>query len=465
MAKALGNKLFTKSRVLQLGVMSLSAALASTAVAKVSEQEAAKLGAELTAVGAEKKGNAAGTIPAFDGSLKAMSGKISGNFHDAYADEKPLFSITKDNLDKYKDNLSEGQLALFERFPQSFSMPIYPSHRGGAYNDKIEARAKWNATHTELVSGVDGLRNFTGGVPFPIPKDGAEVMWNARVISPIPASDVEMDDVAVFQNGQTSLRRQRIISEYPYAYDTNEVGTVDEAIGIYAGLVHAIILEPTRQKGQMTIVREPLDQITHPREAYVYIPGSRRVRRAPTVGFDTPDGPGGMMTVDDNLGFNGAMKRYDWQLVGKKEIYIPYHADKFDSTDVDYKTLLPPGHANPDYMRYELHRVWVVEANLKQGERHIYSKRRFYIDEDSWQITMLESYDGRGALWRVGLLNTKYDYQIKGYFARAGVYHDLVKGAYVAVRVINETKGLDHTVEVQGDGYYTPGSLRKMGNR
>jgi hypothetical protein len=171
--------------------------------------------------------------------------------------------------------------------------------------------------------------------------------------------------------------------------------------------------EPARQKGQMTIVHEALDQVKNERKAWVYIPGARRVRRAPTVGYDTPDGPGGLVTVDDSLGFNGALDRFTWNLVGKKEVYIPYHAYKFDDPKVKYDTLLQKGHANPEYMRYELHRVWIVEADLKDGQRHVYKKRRFYIDEDSWQIVLLESYDGRGELWRVGVLNTLYDYSLQ----------------------------------------------------
>jgi hypothetical protein len=183
--------------------------------------------------------------------------------------------------------------------------------------------------------------------------------------------------------------------------------------------------EPARQKGQMTIVHEALDQVKNERKAWVYIPGARRVRRAPTVGYDTPDGPGGLVTVDDSLGFNGALDRFTWNLVGKKEVYIPYHAYKFDDPKVKYDTLLQKGHANPEYMRYELHRVWIVEADLKDGQRHVYKKRRFYIDEDSWQIVLLESYDGRGELWRVGVLNTLYDYSLQGYVARAQMFHDL----------------------------------------
>ncbi len=445
--------------------------LAAHAQAKVSEDEAAALGGqELSPIGAEVKANADGSIPAWGGTMKsAPEGlKYAGSgdvYPDPYASDKVLFRITSANFEKYADKLSAGQVALFKKFPDTYAMPIYPTHRDGRLSALVEERTKWNATRTELVNGVDGLKNFTGGAPFPIPKDGAEVIWNARVMHPHPTIVGVLDDMAVYLNGNTQMRRQEYVTEFPYSYKENPVGKVDGEIGINAGLIHVTVQQPKRQKGQMTIVHEALDQVEHERKAWVYIPGSRRVRRAPTVGYDTPDGPGGLVTVDDSLGFNGAMDRYDWKLVGKKELYIPYHAYKFDDPKVGYDKLLPRGHANPDFMRYELHRVWVVEATLKNGARHVYAKRRFYVDEDSWQIALLESYDGRDDLWRVGILNTLYAYDVEGFVARAQMFHDLQSGAYISLRLVNETAPSDFTAEPKGEKYFSPANLRKMGTR
>ena len=215
----------------------------------------------------------------------------------------------------------------------------------------------------------------------------------------------------------------------------------------------------------MTVVHEPLDQISYPRKAWIYLPGVRRVKQAPTVGYDTPDAPGGLMTVDDMLGFNGAMDRYDWALIGKQEIYIPYHAYRFDNPNAKYKDILTPYHANPDFMRYEKHRVWVVEANLKKGSRHIYAKRRFYMDEDSWLMVSTENFDGRGDLWRMSLINTIYDYAVEGYIQRTLMFHDLKAGAYIAIRMANEREPTQYNLPPHGEDYYTPANLRKMGTR
>ncbi len=439
------------------------------ALAKVSEEQAAKLGGdEFTPMGAEVKGNADGSIPAWTGDMRGLPAglKYSGSgdvYPDPYAAEKPLFVIKADNVDKYAAKLSEGQKALFKKYPDTFAINVYPTHRSGRYSKLIEERTAWNATHTELVNGNDGLQNYTGGAPFPFPANGPEAIWNGRIIHPTPVLTGTIDDVAVHHNGSHDLRRQTFVGEFPFAYDSNPVGKVDDAISTNAAYVHVSIDKPDRQKGQMTVVHEALDQAKNERMAWVYIPGSRRVRRAPTVGYDTPDGPGGLVTVDDSLGFNGALDRYDWKLVGKKEVYIPYHSYKFDDPKIKYTKLLTKGHVNPEFMRYELHRVWVVEAELKQGARHVYAKRRFYIDEDSWHIVLTESYDGRGELWRVGILNTVYDYAVEGFVARAQVYHDLQSGAYVANRLVNETAPMNFMEKPRGADYYSPNNLRAMG--
>jgi hypothetical protein len=449
-------------------LLATSLAVISPAFAKVSEEQAAKLGTELTAFGANPAANAAGTIPArsytLDGVPKGLSYKSGDVYPDPYANEKPLFTITADNMAQYQEQLSEGQKALFKQYPKTFKMPVYPSHRESVYNPMFEKRTRWNATNTKLVRGIDGMYDYTGGIPFPIPQDGAETLWNSRVAHPHPVSDATYDDIAVFANGTQSKRRSHLITESPYAYSDMPIGKGNQDMGPYAALVFGETLEPARQKGEMVIVHEPLDWVNNKRAAWVYLPGSRRVRRAPNVGYDTPNGPGGFATVDDALGFNGAMDRYNWTLVGKKDIYIPYHNYRYDDpAQFSLEKLLTPLHVNPDAMRYELHRVWIVEADLRSDKRHIYAKRRFYIDEDSWLIALVDSYDGKGLLWRVGIYNSLYDYDAKAYITRSNVNHDLVAKGYVAQRLVNDTEPANFAVEPKGAGFYTPKNLRKMG--
>ena len=437
---------------------------------KVSPEEAAKLGTELTPVGADPSGNADGSIPAYTGSMKGLPdgleyGGPGTPYPDPYAGDPVLFSVNANNMGEHAEFLSPGLKAMLEAYPETFRIDVYPTHRDGAYYDKYVERLKFNAVNAELQNGDDGIRGFTGSVAFPIPKNGAEVMWNTRTSGPNYTLGGVYSDIAVFSNGTRSERRSTLTSEYPYANPDNPVGMLEDELGVWAANVLTEVHLPVRDKGTITSVFEPYDYITNAREAWRYLPGSRRVRRAPTIGYDTPDGPGGLITVDDTLGFNGAMDRFEWTLLGKQELYVPFHNYAFDEQGLSYDTLLTPFHANPDYVRYEKRRMWVVEANLREGKRHIYGKRRFYVDEDSWNITMTENYDGRDELWKVVLINNIYEYNVQGYVNRAMAFHELRAGAYIIIRLVNDSEPLDYTIAPKGEAWYGPTSIRKMGRR
>ena len=444
--------------------------LATGSQAKVTPEEAAALGASLTPVGADPRGNADGSIPPYTGSLNGLPEGLKYDgpgtpYPDPYAGDTILHSIDSADMAEHAQFLSPGLRAMFETYPETFRIDVYPTHRDGAYYDKYVQRLRFNAINAELYNGDDGIRGFTGSVAFPIPKSGAEVMWNSRTSGPNYTLGGTYSDIAVFSNGTRSERRSELISEYPYVNPQSEVGTLEDELGIWAALVLTEVSLPVRDKGTITSVFEPYDYVTNAREAWRYLPGSRRVRRAPTIGYDTPDGPGGLITVDDTLGFNGAMDRFEWTLLGKQELYVPFHNYKFDEPGLSYDTLLTPFHVNPDYIRYEKRRMWVVEAKLREGKRHIYGKRRFYIDEDSWNITMTENYDGRGELWKVVLINNIYEYNVQGYVNRAMTFHELRAGAYIVIRLVNDSQPLDYTIEPRGEAHYGPTNVRKMGRR
>lgn len=287
-----------------------------------------------TPMGAELNGNKDGSIPPwmgrFYGLPEGLDYQGSGDVYpDPYAEEKPLFSIDANNFSEYAERLSYGQEALFHKYPD-YKMHVYPSHRDFRIDDRLVQKTHWNAEHTELVDSDDDLRNYTGGIPFPFPESGAEVIWNAKVADFNPAMVGQLDDIAVYANGETTHFRQKYVAEYPYNYLQNEIGETDEKIGIHQALIHTTMVFPKRKAGEMSMMRIPLNEFRSERKIWVYTPGTHRVRRAPTVGYDTPYGPGGIVTHDDTGGFNGPLDRYDWVLKGKAEIYIPYHSYQFD---------------------------------------------------------------------------------------------------------------------------------------
>merc|ERR1712000_694635 len=161
------------------GALALSLMI-STANAEVSAAEAAALGKSLTPIGAEQSANKAGTIPAWTGGLtKAPEGyKSGGELKNPYSDDKVKFVITGENYKEYAANLTDGQKAMFAKYPDTYKMPVYETRRTSAYPQFIYDDSKTNATKTKLLANGNGLENYEEGVPFPLPQNGVEAIWN-----------------------------------------------------------------------------------------------------------------------------------------------------------------------------------------------------------------------------------------------------------------------------------------------
>ena len=438
--------------------------LASSVMAAASPEDVAKLGNSLTPLGAEMAGNADGTIPAWNGGLATDAAPLkNGHLTNPFKDEQPKFVITAQNAEQYKDKLTAGQMAMFQRYPDTYKIRVFPTHRTTAVPDAIYEAAKKSAANTELVEGGNGVSNFTDSryYAFPIPKDGLEVMWNhitryrggnvrRNITQATPQTNgsytmVHFEDEVAFPSEMTDLDPER----------------AKNALLFFKQRVTA----PSRLAGNVLLVHDSLDQVKEPRQAWIYNAGQRRVRRAPQVAYD---GPGtasdGMRTTDNFDMFSGAPDRYDWKLIGKKEMYIPYNSYEIASSDIKYSDIIKAGHVNQDLARYELHRVWEVEATLKNGERNIYAKRRFFIDEDSWTIVQSELYDGRGQLWRVGEAHMLQYYQRKAQAYALEALYDIISGRYIAIGKANEEKprAYGHRASARD---FTPAALRNAGVR
>lgn len=418
-----------------LGATALLAA--TPAFAKVSAEKAAELdGPKFTCVGAEKGPSASG-IPAFTGKWVGTwpgQTKPFGYEPGPYKDEKPSFTITNENQAKYADKMTEGQKALMKKYPQSFRMNVYPSHRDFGFAPWACETAKKNAVTAEIVSGGLGISGTSGAIPFPFPASGLEAVWN--VINPHRASTEEVvTDIAdVYSNGSVAWGRNKFMTYNP-GNDPNKRGSFRDKLNAY---FYSSYFLPERDKGFTAVGIQPNDFTKEGTASWQYSPGIRRVRQAPEVGFDFPVPPAGLRTVDDDYGFNGSPERYTWKLIGKKEFYVPFHNFKINDPAVKYSDLIKPNTINPDYVRYELHRVWVIEGNLKSGVRHIYARRTLYAHEDTWGVTWTDTYDGRGQLYRANFINFFYSQESKAFHRGVSVFHDLSSGAYEAGYLVNE---------------------------
>ncbi|MGQ7858439.1 DUF1329 domain-containing protein [Pseudomonas sp. 32A] len=454
-----------RKMILQCGMLALSL-LAANVMAAVSPEEAAKLGTSLTPVGAEKAGNADGSIPAWTGGIPKNAGAVDskGFLADPFASEKPLFVITAATVDKYKDKLSEGQVAMFKRYPQTYKIPVYPTHRTVNLPPEIYESIKRSALNVHAINDGNGLENFTGNryYAFPIPKNGVEVLWNH--ITRYHGGNLRriITQATPQTNGSyTPIRFEEEVAVPQLIPDMDPVKGAN-VLTFFKQSVTA----PARLAGNVLLVHETLDQVKEPRLAWVYNAGQRRVRRAPQVAYDGPGTAADGLRTSDNFDmFSGAPDRYDWKLVGKKEMYIPYNSYKLDSPTLKYDDIIKAGHINQDLTRYELHRVWEVVGTVKPSERHIYAKRHMYIDEDSWQVALVDHYDGRGQLWRVaeGHAQFYYDHQVPAYTVET--LYDIIAGRYIALGMKNEEKSSFVFGFAAKAADYTPAALRSEGVR
>ena len=447
-----------------LAALCLTSLAAGAAFASVSAEEAARLGQDLTPMGAEMAGNADGSIPPWNAEgTPVPAGFVPGsdNYINPYADDKPLYTIDGSNWQEHADTLTEGTRAMFEKYgADGFKMHVYPTHRGTVRPDWIYANTLKNATGATLVADGQKIDGNLPGVPFPIPQSGLEVLWNHMIRY---GTDFNMDyDVYyVGANGRPVLSTTGVSSSVFPMYKKP-----DEVVGSTPWTMLRINYNaPARRAGEILLVHEPGADYTagKGRKAWQYLVGQRRVRLAPAVSFDTPNpGVAGTSTYDDSFIYNGSPERFDWTLLGKKEIIVP--ANNYDfAFQTKVEDLLGEKFLDPGAIRWEKHRVWVVDSHLKKGSRHLYSRRTFYMDEDSWVAGAGEMYDGRGNLWRV-----QYNYTANLYDRDSGF--GSAYGAYDLLQNIYNLNGKPIPGEfrngvTQGDKYFTPKGMARSGVR
>ncbi|MCL1078488.1 DUF1329 domain-containing protein [Parashewanella spongiae] len=443
-------------------VLAITAPIAS---AKISQADANKLGESLTPLGGEVAGNADGTIPKWTGGItKPVAGYKNGMHHpDPFPNDKVLFTITNGNKAQYKEYLTPGLLALFNLYPDTFKMNVYQTRRSAAAPQYVYDATKSNATKAELVAEGNGVSGAVIGVPFPMPKNGLEAVWNH--ILRFRGVDVETSrsQAAPTSGGSYTLveTSEQIRFEYTRPEMTLDKLQKDNTLFFFK----QVVTQPARLAGTALLVKETMDQEKLPRQAWTYNTGQRRVRKAPNVAFDTPGSVSdGLRTTDDFDMFNGSPVRYNWELIGKKEIYIPYNDYRLHSDKIEYDQILTPGHIDPQYVRWEKHRVWEVKATLKPGTSHLYKTRVFYIDEDSWQISAADLYDNRDQLYRVAVAHGLNYYEVPTQWSTLEVFHDLQSRRYIAMGLDNEGQMYNFDAKLN-DSDFTPSALRRSGIR
>ena len=429
--------------------------LASAAFAAVDERQAARLGGdELTPLGAERAGNSAGTIPPWTGGLDTSKLNFApGKFlPDPYPDDKILFSITAENLERYADKLSEGQKALLRNNPDTWKMNVYTTRRSSSYPDFVYQAVKHNATRSTVdLDDLGGVTDADISSPFPIPTQGAEVVWNHNLRwRGISVERFEGLAAPTRITGNFSLIVFEDNIAFPYGSPAEAFGDKRDFPQISFALKSKVIA-PGFSRGSGRLVLESNNFNLTSRRTWVYNQNLRRVFRTPFTGFDTPVSLAqGLRFNDETDMFNGSLAVFNWKLLGKREMYVPYNAYRLHGGELKADRIVGSEHISPDLARYEMHRVWVVEGTVKEAKSslnllrgvanrgHSYSKRIFYVDEDSWSIVLADSYDSNGQLWRFseGHLINYYHVPVPWYTLQTS--YDFRQGRYVVTGLDNQ---------------------------
>lgn len=399
------------------------------ASAKVSEQEAKRLQQDLTPVGAQRAGNDEGTIPPWNGGVNQPPSEWkAGTIEvDPFAVDRPLFTITAEQMTGYAKKLTPGQQALLKAYPASYQLPVYKTHRSAAYPERVYAALAGNAVTAELLENGNGVKNTMVTSPFPIPGNGIEAIWNH--VLRFRGEQVEFR--AAFATPMESGAFTPILTNYEYYFTYSEPNVSLEEIENKVFYLRTEILAPSQLAGTLNLIHETLDQVRSPRMAWRYQAGERRLRRSPNLDYSTDlPNSSSLRAVDQKDLYNGAPDQYEWTLQGKREIYVPYNSYKLHQAGLKPADIIRPHHINQDLARYELHRVWVVEGILRVGMPHIYGRRVFYIDEDSWQILLTEEYDREGQLWRVSEAHPVEYYSVPLFWTTLELTYDLKAKRY-----------------------------------
>jgi hypothetical protein len=422
-------------------------------LAKVSAEQAAQLGAVLTPIGAEKAGNKDGTIPPWTGGLPQKDMPRGSN---PFAADKPLYVITAQNYKQYADKLAQGYQALFQTFPD-YQMIVYPSHRSASYPQWFYDATKKNATTVELTDNGYGFCCTAQGYPFPIPKNGTELMWNHIMRYNTKGYRGYIASAETQPDGSYILEREYLELTYVYNNPKTTLATLNNQ-NLYAMIK---TLSPPNKAGTADLLHVPIDRIKEQTGVWEYNPALGRVRRIGEVGYDNPLFDG-LMTHDQLDMFNGPFDRYTVKLIGKREMIVPYNDYRLYSDKVKYRDIVRPGHINQDLARYELHRVWVMEADLRPGFSHIYKKRIFYLDEDSWLVLGEDIYDNRNQFWRFSEAHPICFANVPVVVNGVQVHYDLQSRRYVVVGLTNEEPKLIEYDWEQAPSYFSPQQLQKF---
>lgn len=446
--------------------MFVSLAGLTAARAGVPDAQIARLGQDLTPMGAERAGNGDGSIPAWTGGLTSAPDGIGykgdGHYPDPFESDPVLYTLDKGNAAQYGDTLTPGQKAMMAAYPD-YKLNVYQSRRTCALPQAVYDATKENAKTAALGGGGNSLSGILMGIPYPLPFDAYEIVWNHNLRYRGYKMERTFASAAPTRSGTFTPVIVKDEAIFDYASPDNKSF---KALNNVSLRYIQETLSPARRSGQLLLVHETVDPKLGERRSWQYSTGNTntapRVQRTSAVSYDNPQIYSDAMSTADSFDvFSGPLDHYNWTVLGKEERLVAYNSYKMSSPTLKYTDIIRPGHLNQDLVRYEKHRVWAVEATLKPSERHVYSRRVAYFDEDGGNMVGGELYDARGGLWRVQEAQIIQYYDVPTCFNASDVVYDLVEGRYVVQNLKNEEVGINFHADGLRGAMFVPDELRR----
>lgn len=407
--------------------------IAKPALAQPYNPDPSLLTTVLTPLGGERAGNADGSIPAWTGGI--VSGPLPpGTPADVpmFEDEQPLYTVDASNLPEYRNLLTEGTQVLMTKF--GFRIKVYKSHRTAAAPQYVYDNTAKNVTRAKLEpsGGRFGFTGAYGGSPFPIINTsepyigGVQLIWN-HLLNWAGYSYRAKFAPGFVITGKQVVNTSGDVTHYlcPY-YDPN--GSAETYEGYFYKL-KADMLTPPSQDGGESIVWHSSNTLLHPDITWSLVNGQGRVRKAPDEAYDTPNpSTNGLTNFDDSSCFYGSPQKYDWKFIDKREMLIPYNCNA--SALATAQELVRPGFPNVDLIRWEKHRVWIVEATLHPGERNTSARRMCYIDEDAMLMVLTDMYDADNNMVKTGVFHPRCVPSLPGQIGGTQAFWNIATGDY-----------------------------------
>lgn len=452
-----------RPRMLHVAVSAPAVLLAAwNALAAPAERRPVDIGVEtgvLTPMGAIRAGDARGVIPEWTGGLtKSIKGSKPGAHPpDPFFEDARWFTVGPKDLERFRVRLSDGLRELLRRY-DSFEILVFPTRRTAAAPRAFYEASIANLSAARLADNGLTLEGAERGIPFPCPQTGEEAMWN-HLARWRGGPTTSIDGVAVPDGyGNVAVDKYRL--DVLPAYN---LGIVPPTLWLY----RRELKTPDVVDSSVLTLRDLYTPLSRPRVAWYLAPRAKKAVPAPDFAYGTPDPTTkGVRTADMLDEFNGMMDRFTFKLVALRPMIVPYNGYRLSAPNLEPKDFLWAEHPNPRFLRYELHRVWVVEATLKEGHKHPFPFRVYYLDEDSWQILMADHFGPDGTIARYSETHGQEIPEVPVFEPTLEITYDFKEQRYAVSGLDNQDPPPDHGAALVPDDFEpgnAPGVPRARG--